>query len=195
MADVWCRTGALAVLRENDQLINTQRQGQAWVGWQEGALRFRPTYKFDVGTRDTYDSGPKQRVPAWTDRILFKQAATTVGPGALQEDQKKAEDYYSAQKAVAEASAVRLLEYNSVPAMVTSDHKPVFATFELRLPQAALACSRRSRGGDDPALAASPQMQPTDQQVAAPIVAADGGDGAAVSGASGQDSSRACVIS
>ena len=182
-------TGALAVLRENDQLINTQRQGQAWVGWQEGALRFRPTYKFDVGTRDTYDSGPKQRVPAWTDRILFKQAATTVGPGALQEG------YYSAQKAEAEASAVRLLEYNSVPAMVTSDHKPVFATFELRLPQAALACSRRSRGGDDPALAASPQMQPPDQQVAAPIVAADGGDGAAVSGASGQDSSRACVIS
>lgn len=41
-------------------------------GFIEGPLHFRPTYKFDHQS-DTYDSGKKKRVPAWTDRILFKQ--------------------------------------------------------------------------------------------------------------------------
>lgn len=45
--------------------LNTQQ------GFAEGPLRFRPTYKLDLGT-DAYDSGPKRRVPAWTDRVLFK---------------------------------------------------------------------------------------------------------------------------
>ena len=34
-------------------------------------MTFDPTYKYDVG-RNTYDTGEKMRVPAWTDRILFR---------------------------------------------------------------------------------------------------------------------------
>lgn len=41
-----------------------------FLGYSEGPLLFPPTYKYDLMTAD-YDTSPKQRIPAWTDRILF----------------------------------------------------------------------------------------------------------------------------
>ncbi|KAL1411631.1 Inositol-1,4,5-trisphosphate 5-phosphatase 1 [Vanrija albida] len=60
-----------AELYEHDQLSLARSEGEVFVGYQEGQINFRPTYKYDNGT-DTYDSSEKQRVPSWTDRVLFK---------------------------------------------------------------------------------------------------------------------------
>lgn len=49
------------------------REGRVFFGYQEGDITFLPTYKYDVGT-DIYDTSEKQRIPSWTDRILFKGA-------------------------------------------------------------------------------------------------------------------------
>ncbi|KAH9844079.1 DNase I-like protein [Rhodofomes roseus] len=54
-----------------DQLKQAMDDGAAYRGYQEGPILFRPTYKYDVGT-DNYDTGEKMRIPAWTDRVLFK---------------------------------------------------------------------------------------------------------------------------
>ncbi|EJF56616.1 inositol polyphosphate phosphatase [Dichomitus squalens LYAD-421 SS1] len=54
-----------------DQLRRAMDDREAFHGYQEGPLLFRPTYKYDLHS-DTYDSGEKMRIPAWTDRILFK---------------------------------------------------------------------------------------------------------------------------
>ena len=67
----------------------------------EPPLNFRPTYKLDVGT-DIYDTGPKNRIPAWTDRILY------VDSGRL-----------------------TCLAYNADFSVSSSDHKPVYASFSL----------------------------------------------------------------
>jgi hypothetical protein len=69
----------------------------------EPPLHFRPTYKFDRGT-DIYDSGPKSRIPSWTDRILYK-----------------------------DTEHVACLGYNSDMSISTSDHKPVYASFLVNL--------------------------------------------------------------
>ncbi|KAI0750962.1 inositol polyphosphate phosphatase [Daedaleopsis nitida] len=54
-----------------DQLRRAMDDREVFHGFQEGPLLFRPTYKYDLNS-DTYDTGEKMRIPAWTDRILFK---------------------------------------------------------------------------------------------------------------------------
>lgn len=58
-------------LYENDQLNLAMLAGQTFMYYNEGQIHFPPTYKFDNGT-DQYDTSEKQRIPAWTDRILCR---------------------------------------------------------------------------------------------------------------------------
>ncbi|SGY72918.1 BQ5605_C005g03230 [Microbotryum silenes-dioicae] len=58
-------------LLEADQLGQVMRTRHVFEGYSEAPILFRPTYKYD-NYSDTYDSSEKQRVPAWTDRILYR---------------------------------------------------------------------------------------------------------------------------
>ncbi|GAA5914549.1 hypothetical protein JCM8208_001200 [Rhodotorula glutinis] len=58
-------------LYDADQLNSAMRTRGVFDGYQEAPLVFRPTYKYDNGT-DTYDTSEKARIPAYTDRILYK---------------------------------------------------------------------------------------------------------------------------
>lgn len=89
------------VLRANDQLLHVMRDNQAFHGFQEGPLVFPPTYKFDAGT-DTYDTSKKQRIPSWTDRVVYLPRRE-----------------------------IQLREYDSVREIRTSDHRPVYASFDM----------------------------------------------------------------
>lgn len=57
-------------LYAQDQLSLARSRGTVFPGLEEGPIRFRPTYKYDVG-KDAYDTSEKMRAPAWTDRILY----------------------------------------------------------------------------------------------------------------------------
>ncbi|BGO96216.1 hypothetical protein JCM10020v2_007953 [Rhodotorula toruloides] len=91
------------LLLQFDQLEAQKKHGLAFDDFEESAISFAPTFKFDVGT-DTYDTSEKQRVPSWTDRILYLSTR---------------------------AAAVRVARYLSHPEVVLSDHKPVSATLQL----------------------------------------------------------------
>ena len=92
-------TDSLLDLLRHDQLLASIAEGRAFQGLTEGRISFLPTFKFDKDTGE-YDTSHKQRIPAWTDRILFKANSGT-----------------------------RVLTYDSVPGAQHSDHRPVFATF------------------------------------------------------------------
>ena len=46
--------------------------GNVFSGFQEGPVNFAPTYKYDLFS-DDYDTSEKQRIPAWTDRVLWRR--------------------------------------------------------------------------------------------------------------------------
>ncbi|ETV87338.1 hypothetical protein, variant 1 [Aphanomyces astaci] len=92
------------VLVVNDQLRKEMAAGRVFQRFREGPLNFKPTYKFDKGC-DDYDTSAKQRIPSWTDRILYMSAATP--------------------------AAIALLAYESHMDVKTSDHRPVTAIFDV----------------------------------------------------------------
>ncbi|KAI8391329.1 SacI homology domain-containing protein [Radiomyces spectabilis] len=67
----YCRQENIDALLNADQLIREMRHNRVFPGYQEGQITFMPTYKYDNGT-STYDTSEKQRVPGWTDRIVYK---------------------------------------------------------------------------------------------------------------------------
>ena len=89
-------------LMRHDQLHHAISENAVFPGFSEGKISFAPTFKFDKGTND-YDTSHKQRIPAWTDRVLFKPFG------------------------------VRVLEYMSEEDAMHSDHRPVHATFRVSM--------------------------------------------------------------
>lgn len=103
-----------SILMNNDQLSLERAKGAVFQGFQEGALLFRPTYKYEVAagsglTLDEYNfSNKKNRMPAYCDRVLFKRGLNSI----------------------VQRVAIRL--YTDVSHLRTSDHRPVVAMFEIR---------------------------------------------------------------
>eukprot|EP00730_Choanoeca_flexa_P018685 TRINITY_DN9098_c0_g1_i1.p1 TRINITY_DN9098_c0_g1~~TRINITY_DN9098_c0_g1_i1.p1 ORF type:complete len:993 (+),score=276.06 TRINITY_DN9098_c0_g1_i1:193-3171(+) len=109
--DALARTNYSRLLQK-DQLT-LQRAGQRiYFGFEEGEITFAPTYRYKRGTRQAYDSkkqkasGIKINVPSYTDRVLWKSF-----PGAR----------------------IKQTSYGCTDDITTSDHSPVFATFEMAI--------------------------------------------------------------
>ncbi len=92
----------LETLLENDQLYSAINKKEIDLDdFYEGRINFMPTYKFHDGT-DDYDY--EERVPGWTDRILYRAN---------------------------NLSDVIQCKYSCISEVKTSDHKPVFAIFKI----------------------------------------------------------------
>ncbi|XP_077418052.1 inositol polyphosphate 5-phosphatase K [Vanacampus margaritifer] len=114
----------LSMLWEKDQLNMAKESETVLEGFQEGPLKFPPTYKFDVGT-NVYDTSGKKRKPAWTDRILWRLRASV--PAASTGKRSSIPGLTSGTKVTQHC-------YRSHMEYVVSDHKPVSSIFTLQFP-------------------------------------------------------------
>jgi phosphatidylinositol-bisphosphatase len=55
-----------------DQLRNQQAEGLIFNKFSEADINFPPTYKYDLFS-DDYDTSDKARIPAYTDRVLWRR--------------------------------------------------------------------------------------------------------------------------
>lgn len=108
-----------------DQLRRQMVANKVFHGFQEGLIRFWPTFKYDKNS-DTFDSSAKARAPAWTDRILYYNFdRKDVPPSAASVSSGLGEDENS-------ALFLELSDYYSVNSQ-HSDHRPVVGHFMLNL--------------------------------------------------------------
>ncbi len=64
---------AYGELLQHDQLHAEMAAGRVFSGFSEGGpVTHPPTFKYEHGTLDTLDASKKQRVPSFTDRVLFR---------------------------------------------------------------------------------------------------------------------------
>uniref|UniRef100_A0A7N0V738 Inositol polyphosphate-related phosphatase domain-containing protein n=1 Tax=Kalanchoe fedtschenkoi TaxID=63787 RepID=A0A7N0V738_KALFE len=98
-------------LREKDQLRAEMKAGKVFHGMREAVIRFPPTYKFEKHQPGLggYDSGEKKRIPAWCDRIIYR-------------DNKSAAATECSLECPVAASVIL---YEACMEVTDSDHKPV----------------------------------------------------------------------
>ncbi|XP_042273976.1 inositol polyphosphate phosphatase-like 1b isoform X2 [Thunnus maccoyii] len=93
-----------------DQLTRERHKRKAFLHFKEEKIAFPPTYRYERGSRDCYlwqkykTSGVRVNVPSWCDRILWKSYPDT---------------------------HIICTAYGCTDDIFTSDHSPVFATFQV----------------------------------------------------------------
>ncbi|KAG6388382.1 hypothetical protein SASPL_149807 [Salvia splendens] len=117
-------------LRQKDQLRAEMKAGKVFQGMREAILMFPPTYKFEIGKPGLggYDSGEKKRIPAWCDRVLYRdnKAGTTTKDCSLD------------CPVIASIS-----QYDACMDVVESDHKPVRCKLNLDIAHVDKAVRRQ----------------------------------------------------
>uniref|UniRef100_A0A1J3CCH6 Type II inositol 1,4,5-trisphosphate 5-phosphatase FRA3 n=1 Tax=Noccaea caerulescens TaxID=107243 RepID=A0A1J3CCH6_NOCCA len=106
-------------LREKDQLHAEMEAGNVFQGMREAVIRFPPTYKFERHQAGLagYDSGEKRRIPAWCDRILYRDSKNHSGA-----------DCGLDCPVVSSVS-----QYDACMEVTDSDHKPVRCVFNVKI--------------------------------------------------------------
>ncbi|KAI9226194.1 MAG: inositol polyphosphate phosphatase [Piptocephalis tieghemiana] len=110
-------SGKFSDLYRIDQLQKSRQSGLVFQGYQELPLTFPPTYRYNVGTNE-YDTSEKFRIPAWTDRILYRESHGRELEG-IKEHVKKGRLHQES--------------YDAIQSIRLSDHRPIRALFSTEI--------------------------------------------------------------
>ncbi|XP_057427330.1 type I inositol polyphosphate 5-phosphatase 12 isoform X2 [Lotus japonicus] len=119
-------------LREKDQLRAEMKSGKVFQGMREALIKFPPTYKFERHQPGLggYDSGEKKRIPAWCDRIIYRDTR----PAAVSDCNLDCPVVSS------------ILQYDACMDVTDSDHKPVRCKFNVNISHADRSIRRKEFG-------------------------------------------------
>ncbi|MED6122986.1 hypothetical protein PIB30_045030 [Stylosanthes scabra] len=119
-------------LREKDQLRAEMKAGKVFQGMREALIKFPPTYKFERHQPGLggYDSGEKKRIPAWCDRIIYRDTRSTT----------------QAECNLDCPVVSSILQYEAVMDVTDSDHKPVRCKINVRISHADRSTRRKEFG-------------------------------------------------
>ncbi|XP_038693315.1 type II inositol polyphosphate 5-phosphatase 15 [Tripterygium wilfordii] len=119
-------------LREKDQLRVEMEAGNVFQGMREAVIKFPPTYKFEKHQPGLagYDSGEKKRIPAWCDRILYRDSQSAL-----------ASDCSLECPVVSSVS-----QYEACMDVTDSDHKPVRCIFSVYIARVDESIRRQEFG-------------------------------------------------
>jgi len=120
-------------LLRKDQLRGEMKVGHVFQGMREANIKFPPTYKFDRGQvgLQGYDSSEQKRVPAWCDRVIFR-------------DSRNGRSTQCKLTCPVVASVIR---YDACMDVKDSDHKPVRCMFSIDIACIDERIRRREFGG------------------------------------------------
>ncbi|CAL0313154.1 unnamed protein product [Lupinus luteus] len=119
-------------LREKDQLRAEMKAGKVFQGMREAVIKFPPTYKFERHQPGLggYDSGEKKRIPAWCDRIIYRDTRST-----------------PVSECNLDCPVVSsILQYDACMDVTESDHKPVRCKFNVKISHAERSVRRKEFG-------------------------------------------------
>ncbi|KAJ4835937.1 hypothetical protein Tsubulata_021863 [Turnera subulata] len=119
-------------LRERDQLRAEMKAGRVFQGMREALITFPPTYKFARNQPGLggYDSGEKKRIPAWCDRIIYR-------------DSRSASESECGLECPVLAS---VYQYEACMEVIESDHKPVRCKFHVQVAHVDRSVRRQELG-------------------------------------------------
>ncbi|ODV83483.1 hypothetical protein CANARDRAFT_203100 [[Candida] arabinofermentans NRRL YB-2248] len=119
---------------DNDELNILIKKGKLLWGFDEAKVKFKPTYKFKVGT-NIYNS---KRTSSWCDRILYLSYGEDLDSQfeELGTGHRHMNPYSNEEP--------NIIEYNSLPSLKISDHIPVYLKIEV--PSKAPASVINSKG-------------------------------------------------
>ncbi|KAG8654442.1 hypothetical protein MANES_05G136647v8 [Manihot esculenta] len=119
-------------LREKDQLRAEMKAGRVFQGMREALIRFPPTYKFERNQPGLggYDAGEKKRIPAWCDRIIYRDSRLA-----------------SVSDCGLECPIVSsVVQYEACMDVIESDHKPVRCKFSVQIAHVDRSVRRQEFG-------------------------------------------------
>ncbi|XP_010517968.1 PREDICTED: type I inositol polyphosphate 5-phosphatase 12 [Camelina sativa] len=119
-------------LREKDQLRAEMKAGRVFQGMREAIITFPPTYKFERHRPGLggYDSGEKKRIPAWCDRVIYRDTRTSP------------ESECSLDCPV----VASIMLYDACMDVTESDHKPVRCKFHVKIEHVDRSVRRQEFG-------------------------------------------------
>ena len=101
------KQNSINILYEGDQFYLSKKENPNYSIVNEGEINFFPTYKYEKNNDNYSFNVDKIRIPSYCDRIFFKNNFSEKNPSII------------------------LKEYNSVKSVKFSDHRPVYAVFDI----------------------------------------------------------------